>query len=195
MLKIINKDLILIYSICLNKFTVTHKLGINFQEGHMKTSQSKEQGLNGKVYSISLLTLLVFAFIIYYLYLPNNTAWMIGTILVTSIIHFIIYFLIALFINLGEERPFVKQYNKVMETYEKTNDPKELYEGLKNIKHIPTKKETENAYYLSLSTALHRLNKTKEALAYLDKIETDNPQFKNIVEDQRKSFKAKKYKK
>ncbi len=103
-----------------------------------------------------------------------------------------IYLIVALFINLGEERPFVKQYNQVMEEYEKTNDPKELYQGLININFTPTKIETKNAYNLSMSTALHRLNRTKEALTYLDKINTKNPELAKIVDEQKKYFKSKK---
>lgn len=158
----------------------------------MKSSKSKSDRLNGKVYSISLIVFIALAFVIYYLYLPNDLSWMLGTILVGAFIHFIFYFLVALYINLGEERPFVKQYNDVMETYEKTNDPKELYNGLINIKYTPTKIETKNAYNLSVSTALHRLNRTKEALTYLDKIKSDNVNFMKIVEEQRKHFKGQK---
>lgn len=158
----------------------------------MKLGKSKDQHLSGKIYSFSLLIFLVIAFIIYFTYLPNNSVWLISTILVTVVIHFAIYLIVALFINLGEERPFVKQYNQVMEEYEKTNDPQELYQGLININFTPTKIETKNAYNLSISTALHRLNRTQEALTYLDKINTKNPELAKIVEEQKKYFKSKK---
>ncbi len=159
----------------------------------MKSNKSKSDYLNGTVYTITLIIFIVIGLGIYYMYLSNDLFRMIGTIIVAAIIHFIIYFLGALYINLGEEGPFVKQYNKIMEDYEQTDNPQMLYEGLINIKHSPVKEETKNAYNLSMSTALHRIKRTKEALTYLDKIETDNHNLKKIVDEQRKYFKGDKH--
>lgn len=158
----------------------------------MKSNRSKSELLNGRVYTITLIIFIVIGLVIYFLYIPDDLIWMIGTILVSAAIHFIIYFLVALYINLDEERPFVEQYNQIMEKYEETNDPKALYNGLINIKHSPVKEETKNAYNLSMSTALHRINRTKEALTYLEKIKTDNQNLKKIVEEQKKLFKNEK---
>lgn len=152
----------------------------------------KNRNLTGSIYSITLIAFLLVGFILYSLYLPDTLIWMVGTALVTALIHFIIYFLIALNIDLSKEGPFIKQYNKVMEEYEQTNDPKLLHEELTNIKFLPVKIETKNAYNLSMSTALYRINRTQEALTYLDKIETDNKSLLDIVEEQRKLFKRKK---
>ena len=156
----------------------------------MKSNKSKSEYLNGTVYTITLIIFIVIGLGIYFLYLSNDLFRMIGTIIVAATIHFIIYFWGALYINLGEEGPFVKQYNKLMENYEQNDNPQMLYEGLINIKYSPVKKETKNAYNLSMSTALHRINRTKEALTYLDEIETDNHNLKNIVEAQKKHFKG-----
>lgn len=150
------------------------------------------KSLTGSIYSISLIIFLVIAFIMYFLYLPNTLIWMIGTIIGTAIIHFILYSLTALNIESKKERPFVNKYNKIMEEYEQTDDPQMLYEELINIRFLPAKIETKNAFNLSMSTALYRINRTKEALTYLNKIETDNSNLLKIVEEQRKLFKRKK---
>jgi len=150
------------------------------------------KNLTGSVYSISLILFLIIVLIIYFLYLPNTFIWMLGTLIVASIAHFLLYSFIAFNIESKKERPFVNQYNKIMEEYEQSNDPQALYNGLSNIRFLPVKLETKNAYNLSMSTALYRINRSKEALTYLDKIETDNSNLIKIVEEQRKLFKGKK---
>src|SRR5699024_5232161 len=75
------------------------------------------------IYSITLILFLIIALIIYFLYLPNTLNWMIGVIIITALIHFFLYSLLAYTIESNKEKSFVQQYNKVMEKYEKTNDP------------------------------------------------------------------------
>lgn len=148
--------------------------------------------LTGSIYSITLILFLIITLVIYFIYLPNTLIWLIGTILITALIHFFLYSLLAYTIESNKEKPFIQQYNKVMEKYEKTNDPQLLYDELSDIRFLPVKTETKNAFNLSMSTALYRINRPKEALAYLDEIKTDNKNLLNIVKEQRKLFESKK---
>src|SRR5699024_10335495 len=99
------------------------------------------KNLTGSVYSISLILFLIIVLIIYFLYLPNTFIWMLGTLIVASIAHFLLYSFIAFNIESKKERPFVNQYNKIMEEYEQSNDPQALYNGLSNIRFLPVKLE------------------------------------------------------
>src|SRR5699024_9065127 len=135
---------------------------------------------------------LIIALIIYFLYLPNTLNWMIGVIIITALIHFFLYSLLAYTIESNKEKSFVQQYNKVMEKYEKTNDTYMLHDELSAIRFLSVKQETKNAFNLNMSTALYRTNRPKEALNYLDIIKTDNQNLPNIVKEQRKLFESKK---
>src|SRR5690625_4041705 len=147
--------------------------------------------LTGSIYSITLILLLVISLIIYFLYLPSTLNWMIEVIIITDLIHFFLYSLVAYTIESNKEKSFVQQYNKGMEKYEKTNDPYMLHDELSAIRFLPVKQETKNAFNLSMSTALYRTNRPKEALNYLDIIKTDNQNLLNIVKEQRKLFESK----
>src|SRR5699024_11554259 len=83
--------------------------------------------------------------------LPNTLNWMIGVIIITALIHFFLYSLLAYTIESNKEKSFVQQYNKVMEKYEKTNDPYMLHDELSAIRFLPVKQETKNAFNLSRS--------------------------------------------
>src|SRR5699024_12557696 len=104
------------------------------------------------IYSITLILFLIIALIIYFLYSPNTLNWMIGVIIITDLIHFFLYSLLAYTIESNKEKSFVQQYNKVMEKYEKTNDPYMLHDELSTIRLLPVKQETNNAFNLRMST-------------------------------------------
>src|SRR5699024_10744980 len=141
--------------------------------------------LTGSIYSITLILFLIIALIIYFLYLPNTLNWMIGVIIITALIHFFLYSLLAYTIESNKEKSFVQKYDK-------TNDHYMLHDELSAIRFLPVKQETKNAFNLSMSTALYRTNRPKEALNYLEIIKTDNQNLLNIVEEQRKLFESKK---
>src|SRR5699024_9123038 len=147
--------------------------------------------LTGSIYSITLILFLIIALIIYFLYLPNTLKWMIGEIIITALIHIYLYSLLEYTIESNKEKSFDQQYNKVMEKYEKTNDPYMLHDELSAIRFLPVKQETKNAFNLSMSTALYRTHRPSEALNYLDIIKTDNQNLLNIVKEERKLIESK----
>src|SRR5699024_12244217 len=75
--------------------------------------------LTGSIYSITLILFLIIALIIYFLYFSITLNWIIGVIIITAIIHFFLYSLLAYTIESNKEIYFVKQYNNVMEIYKK----------------------------------------------------------------------------
>src|SRR5699024_11957324 len=105
--------------------------------------------LTGSIYSITLILFLIIALIIYFLYLPNTLNWMIGVIIITALIHFFLYSLLAYTIESNKEKYFVQQYNKVIEKYEKTNKPYILHDELSTIRLLSVIQETHNALNLN----------------------------------------------
>src|SRR5690625_542623 len=147
--------------------------------------------LTGSIYSITLILFLIIALIIYFLYLPNTLNWMIGVIIITALIHFFLYSLLAYTSESNKEETTVQQYNKVMEKYEQTNHPYMLHDELSAIRFLLVKQETKNAFNVSMSTALYRTNRPNEALNYSAIIKTANENLLNIVKEQRKLFESK----
>src|SRR5690625_2976721 len=147
--------------------------------------------LTGSIYSITLILFLIIALIIYFLYLPNTLNWMIGVIIITALIHFFLYSVLAYTIESNKEKSFVQQYNKVMEKYEKTNDPYMLHDEISAIRFLSVKQQTKNAINLRMSTALYRTTRPNEALNYLDRIKTNNQNLLNIVKEKRKLIEIK----
>ena len=141
-----------------------------------------------KVYLVVFLILeFIIIFVFEYLEVPDIKIFII-TQIIFVILYSIVYFLITLFVDKLATRKFCIEYNKIMREYQKTDNAQIFYNKLKNIKEQPVTPDIKNTYFLSLATAAYKNGKNKEALKYLDMIQTDDKHILKVIEDERKTI-------
>lgn len=79
----------------------------------------------------------------------------------------------------------MNEYMPIVKEYEVNGDARQLLEDLKNMQAKPKTVDANNMYYYSLSTALLKNNREKEALACLDKVDQSKDQMRTLVGEQR----------
>lgn len=144
-----------------------------------------------KLDKVYLIVFLILEFIIIFLFeyfdIPDIKIFII-TQVIFVILFSVVYFLITLFIEKMISREFCLEYNKIMRKYQKTNDAKEFYNELKNMKEKPVTQDIKNTYFLSMATAAYKNGENKQALVYLDMIQTDDEHILKVIEDERKTI-------
>lgn len=139
-------------------------------------------------YVSTLLLFLIAGMFFSFTVFPNSFVAIVIILILTGIIHFIFYVFGSLFLFIKKDRPFLKEYNAVMDDFKKYEDSEQLLANLLNIQSEPKTQDTKNTFYLTMSTALHKNNRTKEGLEYLDKVQTVSEKEIAIVEEQRKAL-------
>ncbi len=144
-----------------------------------------------KLDKVYLIVFLILEFIIIFLFeyfdIPDIKIFII-TQVIFVILFSVVYFLITLFIEKMISRKFCMEYNKIMREYQKTDDAKVFYDKLKNMKEQPVTQDIKNTYFLSMATAAYKNGENKEALEYLDMIQTDDEHILKVIEDERKTI-------
>lgn len=144
-----------------------------------------------KLDKVYLIVFLILEFIIIFLFeyfdIPDIKIFII-TQVIFVILFSVVYFLITLFIEKMISRKFCVEYNKIMREYQKTNDEKVFYDQLKNMKEEPVTQDIKNTYFLSMATAAYKNGENKQALEYLDMIQTDDEHILKVIEDERKTI-------
>lgn len=144
-----------------------------------------------KLDKVYLIVFLILEFIIIFLFeyfdIPDIKIFII-TQVIFVILFSVVYFLITLFIEKMISRKFCMEYNKIMREYQKTDDAKVFYDKLKNMKEQPVTQDIKNTYFLSMATAAYKNEENKEALEYLDMIQTDDEHILKVIEDERKTI-------
>lgn len=137
-------------------------------------------------YITTLVIFLVVAMFFSITVFPNNMFLMVITIIAIGMIHFVFYMIGFIFLYTIKDRPFVKEFNAIMNEYKNDENVEKLLTNLLNMNSQPNTQDSKNTFYLTLSTALHENNQTEEALAYLDKVQTTNEKEIEIIEEQRR---------
>lgn len=144
-----------------------------------------------KLDKVYLIVFLILEFIIIFLFeyfdIPDIKIFII-TQVIFVILFSVVYFLITLFIEKMISRKFCMEYNKIMREYQKTDDAKVFYDKLKNMKEQPVTQDIKNTYFLSMATAAYKNGENKEALEYLDMMQTDDEHILKVIEDERKTI-------
>jgi len=144
-----------------------------------------------KLDKVYLIVFLILEFIIIVLFeyfdIPDIKIFII-TQVIFVILFSVVYFLITLFIEKMISRKFCVEYNKIMREYQKTDDAKVFYDKLKNMKEQPVTQDIKNTYFLSMATAAYKNGENKEALEYLDMMQTDDEHILKVIEDERKTI-------
>lgn len=136
-------------------------------------------------YVITLFTF-GFAFIIYFENLIKKSYFFVLLIsIIAFIVHGILFFISTLFIHRFRNRSFMNEYMPIVKEYEVNGDARQLLEDLTNMQAKPKTVDANNMYYYSLSTALLKNNREKEALACLDKVDQSKDQMRTLVGEQR----------
>ena len=140
-----------------------------------------------KLDKVYLIVFLILEFIIIVLFeyfdIPDIKIFII-TQVIFVILFSVVYFLITLFIEKMISRKFCVEYNKIMREYQKTDDAKVFYDKLKNMKEQPVTQDIKNTYFLSMATAAYKNGENKEALEYLDMMQTDDEHILKVIEDE-----------
>lgn len=137
-------------------------------------------------YIVTLVLFLIAGMFFSFTVFPNSFVAMVIILILTGVIHFVFYVFGSLFLFTKKDRPFIKEFNAVMEEYKKDEDTERLLTNLLNIQSEPETQDSKNTFYLTMSTALHENNRTDEGLEYLDKVQTVNEKEIEIIEEQRK---------
>lgn len=156
-----------------------------------KENVTSNRKLEGS-YIITLVVFLLAALFSSLKIFPSSMVAMVITVIVAAVAHFIVYSIVSIFLHTRKDRPFVKEFNEVMKEYNEKKDMKRLLDDLTNIKHEPKTKDSKNTFYLTISTALHENDRSEEALASLNQVQTLDEQEMKIVEEQRKVIQGKK---
>lgn len=137
-------------------------------------------------YVATLLLFLIAGMFFSFTVFPNSFVAMVIVIILTAIVHFIFYIFSSLFLFTKKDRPFIQEFNAVMDEYKENEDTEQLLTHLLNIQHEPKNRDSKNTFYITLSTALHENNRSEEGLEYLDKVQTVNEKEIAIIKEQRK---------
>lgn len=137
-------------------------------------------------YIITLVIFLIAAMFYSVAAFPNNMFWMIISIIVTGMIHFVFFMLGTVFLYTRKDRPFTKEFNRIMDEYNENSNVEDLLTKLSNMNNKPGTRNSKNTFYLTKSTALHENNRTEEALLCLDDVQTTNEKEIDIIETQRR---------
>lgn len=139
-------------------------------------------------YIITLICFELAALSFFLEYGPNRIILMTIVLILTGLVHFIVFAAASFAIDMHKNKPFIKEYNQVMDAYSETDDAKKFLHDLSNMKNPPQTSQTANAFYFSMSTALYRNHRNDDALSCLDKIDTSNKQTQKAVDEQRKAI-------
>lgn len=159
-----------------NLHDMTNKIHKQNMKSHRKMAVS---------YVATLIAFLIAAMYFSVNVFPNSMFLMIVIVIGSGIIHFISYMIGYVFLYTRKDRPFVKEFNAILQVYQKNHNVEELLRQLENMKTKPKTPDSKNTFYLTMSTALHENNRTKEALACLDQVQTTSEKEIEMIAEQR----------
>jgi hypothetical protein len=155
----------------------------------MPNSIYKKRVIQGKIMeSIYIMTLLSFEIIMLILlikYASDSIFLILVSIILTAIVHFILFLVAALYLDIRKGRHFAKEYNHIIKAYRETDNAETFLSDLSSMENPPKTAQSANVFHYSMSTALHKNNRKEEALSYLDKVDTSEKDFQKVVEEQR----------